>query len=30
MKGKFPVEKMKNLATPFYYYDTDFASCNVG
>lgn len=23
MKGKFPVEKMKNLATPFYYYDTD-------
>lgn len=23
MKGKFPVEKMKDLATPFYYYDTD-------
>ena len=23
MKGKFPVEKMKNLVTPFYYYDTD-------
>lgn len=23
MKGKFPVEKMKNLTTPFYYYDTD-------
>jgi len=22
MKGKFPVEKFKNLKTPFYYYDT--------
>lgn len=23
MKGRFSVEKMKNLVTPFYYYDTD-------
>lgn len=23
MKGKFPVDKMKALTTPFYYYDTD-------
>lgn len=23
MKGKFPIERLKSLKTPFYYYDTD-------
>ena len=23
MKGNFPVEKFKEMTTPFYYYDTD-------
>ena len=23
MKGTFPVEKLKGLETPFYYYDID-------
>ena len=23
MKGIFPIEKFRNLQTPFYYYDTD-------